>query len=46
MGAGPAITERYADASGIRTRYLECGSGPVLLLVHGGHYGSIGCAED
>jgi 2-hydroxy-6-oxonona-2,4-dienedioate hydrolase len=41
-----AIAERFAEAGGIRTRYLESGSGPALILVHGGHYGSIGCAED
>jgi pimeloyl-ACP methyl ester carboxylesterase len=33
MGAG--VQERFYDAGGVRTRVLECGEGPVLLLLHG-----------
>ena len=40
------VAERYADAGGIRTRYLEAGAGDPLILLHGGHFGSLGCAED
>jgi len=30
---------RFIDVKGIRTRYLEAGSGEPLLLLHGGHPG-------
>lgn len=30
---------KYIDVNGIRTRYLEAGSGEPLLLLHGGHPG-------
>ncbi len=30
---------KYVDVKGIRTRYLEAGSGEPLLLVHGGDFG-------
>lgn len=33
MGAG--VSERFLDAGGIRTRILECGSGPLVVLMHG-----------
>jgi pimeloyl-ACP methyl ester carboxylesterase len=33
MGAG--VQERFIDAGGIRTRVLECGSGPLLIMMHG-----------
>jgi 2-hydroxy-6-oxonona-2,4-dienedioate hydrolase len=33
MGAG--VRERFLDAGGIRTRVLECGDGPLLILMHG-----------
>ncbi|MFM9969452.1 MAG: alpha/beta fold hydrolase [Burkholderiales bacterium] len=46
MTSVSGITEKYVDAGGIRTRYLECGAGPALILVHGGQFGSMGCAED
>lgn len=36
----------YVDVKGIRTRYFEAGDGPPLVLVHGGHFGLGGCAED
>lgn len=31
---------RWLDVDGIRTRYFDRGSGPVLLLVYGGNFGS------
>ena len=30
---------KYVDVNGIRTRYLEAGTGEPLLLVHGGGFG-------
>jgi len=33
---GPA---RFVEVRGIRTRYFEAGSGPTLLLIHGGQFG-------
>ena len=41
--------EKFVDVDGIRTRYFEAGSGPDLVLFHGGHFGShdaADCAED
>ncbi|MGH7926715.1 MAG: alpha/beta fold hydrolase [Candidatus Binatia bacterium] len=41
--------EKFVDVAGIRTRYFEKGSGPVVVLFHGGHFGShdaADCAED
>ena len=41
--------EKYIDVDGIKTRYFEKGSGPVVVLFHGGHFGShdaADCAED
>jgi 2-hydroxy-6-oxonona-2,4-dienedioate hydrolase len=41
--------EKFIDVDGIRTRYYEAGSGPVLVLFHGGHFGShdaADCADD
>ena len=41
--------EKYIDVDGIRTRYFEKGTGPVVVLFHGGHFGShdaADCAED
>lgn len=32
---GVEVAQRYYDAGGIRTRVLEAGDGPVLLLLHG-----------
>jgi pimeloyl-ACP methyl ester carboxylesterase len=34
---------RYVDVDGIRTHYLEAGSGPTVVLFHSGEFG--GCAE-
>lgn len=33
--AGGGVQERYYDAAGIRTRALEAGEGPPLVLLHG-----------
>jgi len=41
--------EKFIDVDGIRTRYFEAGSGPALVLFHGGHFGAhdaADCAED
>lgn len=32
---GSGVQERYYDAGGVRTRVLEAGNGPPLLLLHG-----------
>jgi 2-hydroxy-6-oxonona-2,4-dienedioate hydrolase len=49
-GEGKNMTgEKYIDVDGIKTRYFEKGSGPLVVLFHGGHFGSHGaadCAED
>ena len=29
------MVDKLIDAGGIRTRYLEQGSGPALILIHG-----------
>jgi pimeloyl-ACP methyl ester carboxylesterase len=34
--ASTAFTEAYVDADGFRIRYLEAGSGPPLVYLHGG----------
>jgi 2-hydroxy-6-oxo-6-(2'-aminophenyl)hexa-2,4-dienoate hydrolase len=33
---------RFADAGGVRTHYLEAGSGPPVVLIHGGGAGADG----
>ena len=33
--SGGGVAERFYDANGVRTRVLEAGDGPVLLLLHG-----------
>ena len=41
--------EKFIDVAGVRTRYFEKGDGPVVVLFHGGHFGSndaADCAED
>jgi 2-hydroxy-6-oxo-6-(2'-carboxyphenyl)-hexa-2,4-dienoate hydrolase len=41
--------EKFIDVDGIRTRYFEKGAGPVVVLFHGGHFGShdaADCADD
>jgi pimeloyl-ACP methyl ester carboxylesterase len=35
--------DRYVDVDGVRTHFLEAGSGPTLVLLHSGEFG--GCAE-
>lgn len=37
---------QYVDVNGIRTRYFSAGEGEPIVLVHGGHYGVRGSAED
>jgi pimeloyl-ACP methyl ester carboxylesterase len=34
------VQVRYADIDGVRTRYLETGTGDPVVLIHGGQYGS------
>lgn len=36
----PGIVEHYIDAQGVRTRYLESGSGTPVILIHGGGAGA------
>jgi pimeloyl-ACP methyl ester carboxylesterase len=37
--------EKFIDVDGIKTRYFEQGKGPVVVLFHGGHFGSHDCAD-
>jgi 2-hydroxy-6-oxo-6-(2'-carboxyphenyl)-hexa-2,4-dienoate hydrolase len=37
--------EKFVAVGGVRTRYFEKGSGPVLVLFHGGHFGSHDAAD-
>jgi 2-hydroxy-6-oxonona-2,4-dienedioate hydrolase len=37
--------EKYVAVDGIRTRYFEKGDGPILVLFHGGHFGSHDAAD-
>lgn len=37
--------EKFIDVDGIRTRYFESGSGPKVVLFHGGHFGSHDAAD-
>ena len=34
------MTEKFVQADGLKTRYLEAGSGPAVLLLHGASLGS------
>ncbi len=34
------VTSKFADAGGLRTHYLEAGSGSALVLIHGGGAGA------
>lgn len=36
----------YCDVAGVRTRYFEAGSGPPLILIHGGQFGMDDDAEN
>jgi 2-hydroxy-6-oxonona-2,4-dienedioate hydrolase len=35
-----SIEEKYADADGVNMRYLEAGTGPAVVLLHGGTPGA------
>jgi 2-hydroxy-6-oxonona-2,4-dienedioate hydrolase len=37
---------QYVEVNGARTRYFSAGEGEPVVLVHGGHYGVRGSAED
>jgi 2-hydroxy-6-oxonona-2,4-dienedioate hydrolase len=37
--------EKFADVAGIRTRYFEKGAGEILVLFHGGQFGSHDAAD-
>ncbi len=37
----PLANAKFVDVDGIRTRYFEKGDGEPLVLVHGGHFGTI-----
>jgi 2-hydroxy-6-oxo-6-(2'-aminophenyl)hexa-2,4-dienoate hydrolase len=39
------FSSHYVDAGGIRTHYLDEGSGPALILLHGGGAGADGCGN-
>lgn len=36
---------KFVDIDGIKTRYFEKGTGPTLVLVHGGHFGQYTSAK-
>jgi 2-hydroxy-6-oxonona-2,4-dienedioate hydrolase len=38
--------EKFVDVDGIRTRYLEAGDGPDLVLLHGGDFRSASSSDD
>jgi 2-hydroxy-6-oxo-6-(2'-carboxyphenyl)-hexa-2,4-dienoate hydrolase len=35
------VNLRVVEVAGYRTRYLEAGNGPALVLIHGGQFGSL-----
>lgn len=37
---------QYIEVDGVRTRYYAAGDGEPMILVHGGHFGAGGSAED
>jgi len=37
--------EKFVAVDGVRTRYFEKGNGPILVLFHGGHFGSHDAAD-
>jgi 2-hydroxy-6-oxonona-2,4-dienedioate hydrolase len=39
------MEEKYVDVAGVRTRYLEAGSGDPFVLVHGGEFGRMANAN-
>jgi len=43
------VGEKFIEIDGVRTRYFEKGAGPIVVLFHGGHFGShdaADCADD
>ena len=46
MIATKFVDAKYVNVRGIRTRYLESGSGEPLLLLHGGQAGALAMADD
>jgi pimeloyl-ACP methyl ester carboxylesterase len=40
MTSAPAIADKFVDIGDFRLRYIEAGSGPALLLLHGASLGS------
>jgi pimeloyl-ACP methyl ester carboxylesterase len=40
MGSTVELASHFVDLNGIRTHYLEAGSGPTLVLMHGGGAGA------
>ncbi|MDF5755088.1 alpha/beta hydrolase [Spongiactinospora sp. TRM90649] len=43
--AGPAPEGKYADADGVRYHYLDLGSGPDTIFLHGGGPGCTGWSD-
>lgn len=41
----PLFGEKFIDVGGIRTRYFEKGEGEMVVLFHGGNFGSGACAD-
>lgn len=39
--SGASVTHQFVRANGINTSYIEVGTGPVLLLLHGAGLGSV-----
>ena len=39
------IAEKWLDAGGVRTRFLEAGAGEPVVFIHGGHAGDTALAE-
>ena len=37
--------EKFIDVEGVRTRYVERGTGETVVLIHGGNFGSTGSAD-
>jgi pimeloyl-ACP methyl ester carboxylesterase len=37
--------EKFADVGGVRTRYVEKGEGEIVVLFHGGNFGSTSSAD-
>ena len=41
----PSCEEKFVDVDGVRTRYFDKGTGPTLVLIHGGHFGATTSAD-